>query len=575
MDKKSKPLVDFLDDEPKSLAEYWQILKRRRYLFLLPAVAIALIALFLALSLPANYRSVATILIEDQEIQEDLIGATVSSYASRQIQLISQRLLTGKNIQEIVEKLDVYGPTDSDNPPSLTAIAARFRNDLELELVNAEELESQRRSGEPAIAFTLAFNSEDPEIAQAVTAELATLFLGENQRSSALRTSGVSQLLRNAVEGANEELLTTEAELADFKARHEGALPELHELNLGVVNRSEQQLADVSSRIQQLQQRKLQLSAQLAQLSPSAPVTLPSGETVMSDRDRLRALLIDYRRKTAIYQEGHPDIVRLEREIDSLRQSVGDADTYPVVQEQLRQERERLAALRERYSADHPDIRSSQAAADALQSQLASMNPRSGPEEVVADNPAYVMIHTQLQAADLEMAGLLQKRAELEATIAQHETLIKQAPQVEMQYESVLRRYENAKAKHSDLQSRLRAAEVAANVGQEISGQRFTLIEPAALPLNPESPDRPSIMLIGILLAVVAGVGCVAVIEVLDNSIRSTKKLAEIAGAPPLAVIPYLSNSVDDAQMRKQRFLVTSSLFIVGIVCVVYAVFVV
>jgi uncharacterized protein involved in exopolysaccharide biosynthesis len=185
------------------------------------------------------------------------------------------------------------------------------------------------------------------------------------------------------------------------------------------------------------------------------------------------------------------------------------------------------------------------------------------------------MIHTQLQAADLEMAGLLQKRAELEATIAQHETLIKQAPQVEMQYESVLRRYENAKAKHSDLQSRLRAAEVAANVGQEISGQRFTLIEPAALPLNPESPDRPSIMLIGILLAVVAGVGCVAVIEVLDNSIRSTKKLAEIAGAPPLAVIPYLSNSVDDAQMRKQRFLVTSSLFIVGIVCVVYAVFVV
>ena len=74
-----------------SLFEYWNILKRRRYLFGLPAFGIALIIIFYALSLPAIYRSEATILIEDQIIPEDIVGATMMSYASQQIQLISQR----------------------------------------------------------------------------------------------------------------------------------------------------------------------------------------------------------------------------------------------------------------------------------------------------------------------------------------------------------------------------------------------------------------------------------------------------------------------------------------------------
>jgi uncharacterized protein involved in exopolysaccharide biosynthesis len=295
----------------------------------------------------------------------------------------------------------------------------------------------------------------------------------------------------------------------------------------------------------------------------------------MSDRDRLRALLIDYRRKVAIYQPEHPDIVRLEREIESLRNSVGDVDSYPLLQEQVRQERERLALLRDRYSEDHPDIKFSRAAIAALESQLATMNPRAPAEEVIPNNPAYVLVNTQLQSIDLELEGLLQKRSELEATIAEHELLIKQAPQVEMRYEAVLRDYENAKTKYNELQGRLRAAEISADIGQAISTQRFSLIEPAALPLKPTSPNRISIALIGLILAAVAGAGCVALAEALDESIRSARKLAEIAGSPPLAVIPYLNNSVDNAHARQQRYLLFTSLIAVSLLCIVYALYVV
>jgi len=556
-----RPRQDAEEDE-LSILEYWKILKRRRLLFMLPAAAIFAAVFLYALNMSAIYRSEATILIEDQDIPEDFIGATMSNYASQQIQLISQRLFTASNIRAIIEKFEVYGPMDTLDPAPDSVLARRFREDMELELLSEELLDPLGRSVEAAVAFTLAFNSPDPDMAQQVTQELVSLFLNENKRSSAIRTAGVSELLRVAVEDASVDLLKSEAELAEFKIRNEGALPELRQLNLDMINRTEQQLSDVTLRMQELEQRKLQLSVQLSALSPSAPVTLPSGETVMGDRDRLRALLVDYRRKSAIYQAGHPDLVRLEREIEVLRQSVGGTETYSLLIEQLQQERERLSGLQERYSSDHPDIKRSETAIAKLESQLAATNPRDSLSTVIADNPAYILIKTQLQSVDLEIASQQQKHRDLRARIAEYEALIKRAPQVEMQYEVLMRTYDNAKAKHGDLQGKLRAAEVAADIELGITGQRFTLIEPPLFPIKPEPRNRISILFLGMLLAVATAGGLVVAAEMMDHSIRSPKIIESIVGAPPLAVIPYLNNSVDIARTRHRKILMIATVFV-------------
>lgn len=555
-----------IDAEPIPVLEYWNILKRRRFLFLLPFAAIAIAAFYLALSLPPTYRSEATILIEDQEIPEDIVGARITSYVNQQIQLISHRLLTANNIQSVVEKFEVYGPMNPEKPVPASVLASKFRNDIELEMIDTDVIGSE----EGSVAFTLAFHSEDPEIAQKVTEELAQLFLNENQQHSALKASGVSDLLRAAINDANAVLLETDARLADFKQKNEGALPELHQLNLNVINRAEQQLTDVNLRIQQLQQRMIQLTAQITPLSPTAPVTLPSGEVIMSDQERLRALLVEFRRKSAVYQAGHPDLVRLEREIDSLQKTAGEPAVYGLLTEQLRQEREKLGQLRDRYSADHPDIKSTEAAIAEIESQLAATQPPVLANPGFADNPAYVMVKTQLQATELEIQNLFQKRLDLETEIAKHEALIKQAPRVEMQYAELLRANENAKSKYRDLQAQLRAAEVAADIGQELSARHFTVIEPPTLPLGPEGPNRPAIVVLGLFVALGVAAGSVVVAELTDNSIRSAKALMDIVGSPPLAVIPYLNNSADVANARAQWIYFAGAMFVVSLLCIYY-----
>ena len=554
-----------------SLLEYWFILKRRRYVFALPAIAIVLGILIYALNITPIYRSVATILIEDHEVSEDIIGASISNYASQQVQLVSQRLFTVSNIKEIIERFEVYGPKDLIEGVPDTLLVEWFRRDMNLDFVSAEILGPDGDAIEAAVAFTLAFKSPDPVLAQSVTQEMLALFLSENKRSSTSRATGVSDLLRTAVVTANEELLASESALADFKVTNEGALPELYGLNLNVINRSQEQLADLQLRSQELEQRKLQLSVQLASLSPSAAVTLPSGETVMSDRDRLRALLIDYRRKSAIYQTGHPDLERLTREIETLQESVGGTDTYTLLQDQLRQERDTLSGLRERYSNDHPDIKYSEAAIAELESQLSRVNRRESAPVEVADNPAYVLINTQSQAVDLEIRSLLQRRRVLRANIAEHEALIRQAPRVEMEYQVLVRAYETAKTKYDDLHEKLRSADVAANVEQEITGQRFTVNELPVLPVEAEPRRRLAILVLGLLLGVAVGAGSVVVAEYADNSIRGSRVLANIVGTPPLAVIPYLNNSLDMAHARKRRILVIGASFAGTALLIVYA----
>lgn len=555
------------------VAEYWNILKRRRYLFALPTIGIVLAVLLFVLGMPATYRSEATILIEDQEISKDLIGATMTNYASQQIQLISQRLFTAANIRAIIEKFDVYRTTDGEKPIPDDRLAERFRRHMELELLSEELINERGQAVESAVAFTLAFDDGDPEIAQEVTQELVTMFLSENQRSSAEKAAGVSDLLRTAVSEANAELLDAEAALANFKVENEGALPELRQLNLDTISRAEQQLSDITLRLQELQQRKLQLSVQLSALSPSAPVTLPSGETVMGDRGRLQALLVDYRRKSAIYQTGHPDLVRLEREIEVLSQSVGDAETYSLLQEQLRRERDNLTALRDRYSRDHPDIKNSEAAIRKLEAQLAVTNPKGVEFAEIADNPAYILVKTQLQAVELEVNSIRQKQRDLQAIIDEHEELIRKAPRIEGDYQELLRATDNARTKYTDLQARLRAAEVAADMDEGITGQRFVMIEPPLFPLQAEPRNRLAIMFLGMLLAGGVGVGCVVVAELMDDSIRSAEALSNIVGTAPLAIIPYLDNSADIARMRSRRMLLTLCFFAGTALCVVYIVY--
>jgi succinoglycan biosynthesis transport protein ExoP len=564
------------EEDYKSLSDYLVILKRRRYQLLMPAAIVIILAVFLALGLPATYTSTATILIEEQEIPRDLVRSTITNFAAQQIQVITQRVMTVNNIQQIVEKYNLYDQGDDKSRLPRTEIAELFSESVNLDLVSADVIDP--RSGRPTqatIAFTLSFDDGNPSAAQKVANELVTLYLNENLRTRAIKASGAIDFLSAEANALNKELIKQEGVLATFKENNEGALPELYQFNLSVVQRTERELSDTNLRVQELEKRAIQLAAKLTQLSPSAPVILASGQTVLSDVDRLRALQSEYRKKSAIYHDNHPDLKRLTREITALQAVHGDVDTQQDIQKQLQAQRDELTVLQQRYTVDHIKVVSAQKVINELQLKLsgakaANASSLSAAEMRNPDNPTYVLLDTQLKANRSEIQSLNTKKTTLKQKIDDYELLIKRGPSVEKNYQALLRDYQAIGQKYQELKAKLREAEVARNLEQDLKGEQFTLVEPPALPLSPTSPNRIAIVMVGFILAIAAGFGYVVLLEAMDHSIRGAKLLTKIMGTAPLVVIPYLDNSSDRNVQLKRRSIVIGVAVAMLIVSIIY-----
>ena len=97
-----------MDEQVQDFGDYLAILKRRKWQLIVPAVLLSIVAVLAALLIPAMYRSTATILIEQQEIPVDLVRTTVTSFADQRIQVISQRVMTSRNLSAIIERYNLY-----------------------------------------------------------------------------------------------------------------------------------------------------------------------------------------------------------------------------------------------------------------------------------------------------------------------------------------------------------------------------------------------------------------------------------------------------------------------------------
>ncbi len=553
-----------------SLQDYFAGVKRRRKPILWTAGGILFITVLLAVLWPPSYTASATILIEEQEIPQDMIRSTVTSYAFQQIETIRARVLTLENIMQVVRKHELYSE-DELAVVSRSEIQRDFIDAIDLELLNAEIIDPHTgKLVNAVLAFTLSFEASQPDIAFKVTNELANLFLAENLRTRTEKTSSTAEFLREEVRKSDEEVGLLEARIADFKAQHSAALPESLQMNLQNLTRYQSQLLTSEARYNDLTKREGDLVARLASTSKYSPVVLPTGEAVLGDVDRLKALQSEYSRIAARYSPNHPDVLRLQKEINALLVQVGGAGNYGELQRLLQSRKDELKGLEATYSADHPEVIAQRKIVEQLESQLAQTDASVASAE--PDNPAYLMLDNQLQTVRIEKESLAEQMERLRQDMAALNEAAANAPAVEREYTNLRRNLEIASTKNLELKAKWEDAKLAGELEAGRKGQRFTLIEPPILPDEPSSPNRPAILFIGFVLAASAGLGIGLLLEMMDGSIRSTHQLARLMGVAPLVSIPYIRTPDEQAvndPSRKIYMFVGAAL--VGLVVILLA----
>lgn len=554
-------------EKPNPLREYLVAARHRRTTLIVVFVLCVAAVAALALLLPPKFRSAGTILIEQQEMPQELVRSTVTSYADERVQVISKRVMTTETLLNIIRRYDLYPKERADS--TREALLTRMRTDIGLKMISADVIDP--RSGHPTsatIAFEVSYTSRSPDLAAKVANEITTLYLNENLNNRTQLARDAATFLEAEADRVNHQIADLEVKLAQFKDKNQQKLPELTQLNMSLLDRTEEELRTEESRRDSLEQQLVYLQAQLVQLKPNSAVFSDTGERIVSTADRLKMARSQLDTARALYAPDHPDIQRLEREVSGLEKQVG-TDPHAAsssgpstetndLRRRLESTRAQLAAASEKYSPEHPDVARLQREVKDLEMQLAAMppavaTPNSGPIE--ADNPAYVQVQAQISATRNDLAALATEMGKLRAQATDYQRNISMGPEVEKGYRELARDYDNARMKYAEIRSKQQEAKTAQDLEADRKGERFTLIDPPLPPEEPISPNRKLIFIAGFILSLAATFGVLWLLEYMDSTVRGRKDLFDLTGVPPLALVPHIGTDSERRAAKRRTWI--------------------
>lgn len=553
-------------------SDYVALLRRRWRPTFAVAALVALGTIFVAYTLPAVYESSAMILIEQQGVPEDYIQSTVNAYAEQLLQTIYQRVTAAPKVAESIDRLDLYPDKRSLVPEE--ELILEFRDNTEMTPQNVTSVHS--RTGREAIVtfgFLISFRHEDAQKARDVAQELADRFVSENAALRSEAAARTSAFLDTEAAGIEQELAQNGERIASFKEKNENNLPDDQDVNLRTWERLRDELNDVENRRREVREEVALLNTDLADTPRYRPVLDETGDPVLGGIDRLAEAQQELIRLRGRYSENHPEIIALKREIAALSASpVNDASFAENLRKELETKRNELAAARQIYSQNHPDVVNLQRTVLSLEAQLSDLEasfastPSAG--AAAPNNPLYLQLQTRLRTSEGELVDLNRRRQNLISRIDDLDRRRVLAPQVERAYAALTQERDVLLERFRELRNLGAEAAMGQALEAGQSGQRLKIVEPARVPASPVSPNRVSLSLLGIVLAIALGLGVASLAEAMDTKVRGRRDILQLLEAPPMGVIPYVE-SRNDTITRISINTTMSAAFLVALAYVV------
>ena len=562
-----------METQTKTLTDYSDFIRRRKYCILVPFLSIFLISAIVSFVLPPVYKSSTTILIEGQQIPREFVRSTVTEYVEQSIQTITQRIMSRTRLVGIIDRFNLYD--DLRDRRTMEEIIDRMREDISLEMISAEVVD--QRTGRPTtatIAFSLSYEWKDPDKVQKVANTLASLYLEQNLKDREEKARTTSSFIDAELKALSENIDQLEAKIAEFKEKHFHALPEMAQLNLQMVQRLERELDNVEQQIKNARERKIYLEGQLAGIDPDLPGIRGSAGRTADAKQRLKYVYTEYTVLQASAGEKHPDVIKIKKEIDSLEKEVNLKGEIQLRRDQLEELKTDLAVTVGKFSEKHPDVIKLKKSIEILEKEIKEKIKERGKtqdEAEAPENPAYINISTQIDTAKMEIEALGEERQRLKARIADYQKRLELTPQIELEYKLLSRDYDNARIRYQETLNKLMEAKTAQSLEKGQKGQKFIIIDPAVFPEKPYKPNRLAIILIGFILGIGAGIGTASVKEFSDQAIRSEYDLALLTGKPVLAAIPLIETEADLKRKRRKRTILSLSI-VTGMSLCVFAI---
>ena len=337
-----------------------------------------------------------------------------------------------------------------------------------------------------ATTVTVFFEGKTAEQALQVTNELVTWILRENVE---MRTGIATQTLeffKQETTRLGTDLDRQEAELLAFRTANQDSLPD------SIAYRRARQTA--------LQERVLQLQREAGAL--------------FERRVRLAGL---YERT------GRTETI---------------TEVLTIEQRQLQALQTELSTALLTYSPQSPQVRLLQGRVGALTKIVAGQPTEKTAEEEVKPDPSLFML--QQDEIDGQLAYIAEEQTRLEQEIEELRVSISATPANAAHLSELERDNAITRGQYGAAVGHLAEAQTGERIEVLSKGKRITVIEQAVLPQGPASPNRKLIAAGSLFGGMMLGLGLVALLELLNRSIRRPVEIVSRLGLTPIATLPYI-----------------------------------
>jgi protein tyrosine kinase modulator len=490
-------------NQTEALLGIWEVLRRYRWRFIVPAFAVTAGVLGASLLLPRKYKGEATFERRTDMVLAEITNRGVPRTFEDPRASIAKEVAGKVAIDELVDQL-VPATTIADKS-RIALKRQQLRTEIEHKInvgydVSSNELDRVKVS----------FISESPDLARDVVNKLIERYIHRTQAQMERRLKESSDFFRAEADRQRAVIADLEKKVLVFEIEHGELLPESPNSIQSSLAEVQTQLALASLKRDAAETRVRTLRKSLDQ----TPATTPS---IVTGRN--------------------PELDRLEKE---LREARSRLNQY-------------VAVLK--MTPKHPDV-------IALNEQIAQLEAqvKATPQEVVtqtrtADNPKHAELELMLAGATAERESTQKQEDALTQQLTKLNTKAADLFPVRSDYRALTRQIEEAQRQLTFWEDNQRRVEMAMTAENGDRGVQLDFVMPCATLHKPVSPDVVQVIMAAIVLGMVGGTVCVFIAYRTDESITSPQELSEGFELPMLGTVSEII-SRQQRRLRRLRRLV-------------------
>ncbi len=483
-----------------TIHEYIRIVSRNKWV-IAGAIAISLtLAVGYLLIAPQYYQSQTLIVVEERKGIDQVInkGERPDEHFERQLFLIQKQITSQDFLDVIAKELSLRGDGSDGQGELARWIELAKMTKVERAMIDPA---GGKGSGNLVDGFVVSFLDSDPQTARQVTARIADKFIEENNSEREKEIEGTGEFLEEELRLMKRELEKREQNISSFKKSHLGNLPQQADTNLRALDRAEAEIAATNESLQRQSDKLGNLNQEVHLYRTTGQSNFRSGTTRSMEPDPLLRHLKELREKLvklrAEFWDGYPEII--------------------LTKEEIRQTEEELTNV-------------------------------YGPDALRADktaplDPVLQDLLRQQSEARTEIGLLRQRLEQLRTTKSDLERRLDRSPAVEQELLVLERDYNNLKNNYAMLLDKRLHTRVEENIGKRQKGGRYRILDRANVPQEPVIPNKPRVLVLGLLFGCIVGAGLSILREHLTPQFRSADDIEFLLSGPRLlAAIPDFSS---------------------------------